>query len=172
MQVRIRICGGVARFIRPRISATFEAPLEARTAILVRGFAETRRVRVFPEGWSERAARFAPELLAARIVQLRKLACSSVRPPISHGLVVLRYDGDTAPSQEDRDRLWRLFGVPVFEQYLNQRNEVLAMECDAHAGLHVVQGCLDHSLDATPCRCGNPAPRLRLQPQSARFAVA
>jgi len=172
MQVRIRIPRGVARFVRPRIQAQFQSPLEARTAILVRGFAQTRRVRVFPEGWSERVARFDPEIVAARIVQLRKLASSKSRPEISHALVVLRYDTDPTPTQEDRDRLWRIFGVPVFEQYLNDRNEVLAMECDAHAGLHVVQGCLDHVLDATLCCCGNPAPRLQLRPVLARFAVA
>jgi hypothetical protein len=147
--------------------------MEARTAILVRGFAQTRQVRVFPEGWSERVARFEPQMLAARIVQLRRLACSRARPPISHALVVLRYDTDPPPSQEDRDRLWRLFGVPVFEQYLNERNEVLAMECDAHSGLHVVRGFLDSALDATLCCCGNPAPRLQLQKQVlARSAVA
>lgn len=164
MLVRIQIPGGVARFVRPRIQAQFQSPLPARTAILVRGFAETRRVRVFPEGWSDRVARFEPEIVAARIVQLRKLACSDPRPEISHALVVLRYDTDPPPSKDDRDRLWRLFGVPVFEQYLNERNEVLAMECDAHAGLHVVQGCLDQAfldqtMDATLCCCGNPAPR-------------
>jgi hypothetical protein len=111
-------------------------------------------------------------MLAARIVQLRRLACSQARPQISHALVVLRYDTDPTPSQDDRDRLWRLFGVPVFEQYLNERNEVLAMECDAHAGLHVVQGCLDRPLDETRCSCGNPAPRLQLRPVLARSAVA
>jgi len=173
MQVRIRIRGSVGRYIRPRIRATFRAPLAARTAILVRGFAQTRRIRVFPEGWSERTSRFAPEILAARIAQLRELACHIDRPPISHALVVLRYQSDLPLTQDDRDRLWRAFGVPIFEQYLDERNEVLAAECDAHCGLHVVQGCGDLPLDPSPCGCGNPAPRLyQPQPQLKRMAVA
>jgi len=174
MQVVIRIPGWVAPYVRPRIRATFRAPLAARTAILVRGFVETRRIRVFPEGWSERTSRFAPEVLAGQLVQLRQLACQIDRPPISHALVVLHYAGDSPVAQEDRDRLWRAFGVPVFEQYLNDRNEVLAAECEAHGGLHVVRGCTELPLDHTLCACGNPAPRLLgPQPQlAARTAVA
>jgi len=171
MQVVIRIPGCVARYVRPRIRATFRAPFSARTAILVRGFLETRHIRVFPEGWSERTSRFAPEMLAGQLVQLRQLACQSDRPSISHALVVLHYAGDSPLTQEDRDRFWRAFGVPLFEQYLNERNEVLAAECDAHGGLHVVRGCLDLPLDHTPCSCGNRAPRL-LQHMAARTAVA
>jgi len=173
MQVRIRIPGCVAPYFRPRIRAVFQAPLEARTAILVRGFAPSRRVRIFPEGWSERTSRFAPEMLAARIAQLRELACQIDRPSISHALVVLCYDSASFLLPEERDRLWRAFGVPIFEQYLDKWNEVLAAECVAHAGLHVKRGCEGLPLDVTPCPCGDPALRLRsTRPRLLRDAVA
>jgi hypothetical protein len=181
MQVRIRLGGGVARFLKPRLRAVFQPPLNvARTAVLVPGlaqtrFAQTRRVHVFPEGWSERAARFAPEIIAGRIHQLRDLARRQDRPPVSHALVVLRYGDDPPLTQDDRDRLWRVFGVPVFEQILNQWNQLLAVECGAHAGLHVVSGCAGLPLEAAPCLCGGSTPRL-LPPEpkllAARIAVA
>ena len=62
--------------------------------------------------------------------------------------------------QSDRKLFWGAFGVPVFEQYLGLRNELLAAECDAHCGLHVVWGCDDFDLNPDMCACGNGAPRL------------
>jgi hypothetical protein len=43
---------------------------------------------------------------------------------------------------------------------LGPNNELLATECDAHCGLHVVAGCEDLDLDNEACACGNAAPRL------------
>jgi hypothetical protein len=56
--------------------------------------------------------------------------------------------------------LWRSFGVPVFEEHLSQNNELLAMECDAHSGLHVVAGCAGRRLESERCACGNRSPRI------------
>jgi hypothetical protein len=50
--------------------------------------------------------------------------------------------------------------VPIFEQYLSPKNRLLASECDAHQGLHVVSGCEGFRLEHDTCACGNPAPRL------------
>jgi hypothetical protein len=176
MQVRLRMSGRAARFLRPRLRAVFQPPLKvARTAVLIPGIAQSRRVHVYPEGWSERAACYAPEILAGRIHQLRDLARRPDRPPISHALVVLRYGDDPPLTQEDRDRLWGVFGVPVFEQILNQWNELLAAECGAHAGMHVVSGCAGLPLEEAPCQCGGTAPRLMLPQRkllAARVAVA
>jgi hypothetical protein len=65
----------------------------------------------------------------------------------------------------ERDLFWRVFQVPVFEQLLARDGRVMAMECDAHDGLHVLDPAapLDGYsaiLDATPCGCGNRQPRL------------
>ena len=36
-----------------------------------------------------------------------------------------------------RDEMWQRFGVPVFEQLLDDQGRVVASECEAHAGLHL-----------------------------------
>ncbi len=129
-----------------------------RTAILARGFQETSAVRVFPSGWNERAERFGPTSVAGAPEQLRKLALKTVR--LEHAVIAFMYAGQAALSQQDRELFWNAFGVPVFEQVLGPRNELLAMECDAHSGLHVVNGCGDLQLERGVCACGSSAPRL------------
>ena len=77
----------------------------------------------------------------------------------------------------DRERLWRRFGVPVFEQLVDDQGRVFATECEAHAGLHIRESA-GHTLvdgelfvDGRPsgiaasdsaglCGCGRIGPRL------------
>jgi hypothetical protein len=75
-------------------------------------------------------------------------------------VVVFTYAGCAVLSPLGREALWKAFGVPVFEQYLNSKNKLPATECDAHSGLHVVSGCEGFRLEHDICACGNPAPRL------------
>jgi hypothetical protein len=75
-------------------------------------------------------------------------------------VVVFTYPGSPGLSARDRDALWKAFGVPVYEQYLSPKNRLLATECDAHSGLHVVSECEGLPFDHEVCACGNPAPRL------------
>src|SRR5436309_1138975 len=69
----------------------------------------------------------------------------------------------------ERDLFWRVFQVPVFEQFLSPDGCILAMECDAHEGLHLLHPDAPLPgfrgfLDTAPCGCGNAHPRLmRLQ---------
>jgi hypothetical protein len=65
----------------------------------------------------------------------------------------------------ERDLFWRVFQVPVFEQFLASDGRVLAMECDAHEGLHLLEPDAPlpgfrARLDTAPCGCGNAHPRL------------
>jgi hypothetical protein len=46
---------------------------------------------------------------------------------------------------EDRDAIWRRFGVPVFEQVLDDEGRIFASECEAHIGLHIDPG-VHHSI--------------------------
>jgi hypothetical protein len=96
-------------------------------------------------------------------------------PPIEAAMIVLTGIFQSQPGVLERDRFWRLFQVPLFEQLVSADGRILAMECDAHAGLHLL--CPDAllpgycaSLETTPCGCGNPQPRLsrfdRLTPSS------
>jgi hypothetical protein len=65
----------------------------------------------------------------------------------------------------ERDLFWRVFQVPVFEQLLSPDGRILAVECDAHDGMHLLEADAPLPgfrafLDTTPCGCGNSQPRL------------
>lgn len=149
----------IVRLRRP-LGASFVHPTDptVRTAILARGFRESALVRVFPEGWSERARRFHPEAIAGPLELLRRMARDTWA--FEQALVVFTYAGGPAVSPQDRDCFWKAFGVPVFEQFLNSKHRLLATECDAHAGLHVLSGCEGFPLDYEVCPCGDPSPRM------------
>jgi hypothetical protein len=153
MIIRIRIR-------RPALDAQFIHPMNPvpRTAVLAPGFRETKMVRVFPRGWDDHAARFQPSAIAGSVDELRRLAVMELR--LEHAVVAFTYEGEAGLSGADRDLFWQSFGVPVFEQLLGSHNELLASECDAHSGLHVVSGCSGLRLDSEACGCGNRAPRL------------
>ena len=152
-------------FRRREKGATFLHPMEPmpRTAILAAGFQETKLVRVFAEGWCREAEAFRPASLAGPVERLRRVARLGVR--LTHAVVVFTYDGQDGVSDADRKLFWDAFGVPVFEQCLGAGNEVLAMECDAHAGVHMVGDFGRLRGDRNSCACGNPAPRLSRRPR-------
>jgi hypothetical protein len=151
MVVRIRRPSKGARFIHP----VDPAP---RTAVLAAGFQETKLARVFPLGWNGRAARFSRASVAGPLEQVLRVARAGWR--VEHSIVVFTYLGEPGLSARERESFWKAFEVPVFEQCLGPNSELLATECDAHAGLHVVNGYEDPDLDHEVCACGNPAPRL------------
>jgi hypothetical protein len=134
-----------------------------RTAVLAAGFRETKQVRVFPHGWDSRVERFNPASIAAPYEELLRISTLGVK--LQHSVIALTRDGDPGLSYDDRDLLWRALGVPVFEQRLGPRNELLAMECDAHAGLHVVNGFSTDRLEREVCACGSRIPRLPRGPR-------
>ena len=150
----------VVRIRRPFQGAHFVHPIDPapRTAILAGGFRETRLVRTFPQGWNERARRFRPGSIAGPLDQLKRLAREEW--PLEQAVIVFTYAGGPGVSPLDRESLWKAFGVPVFEQFLGPRNRLLATECDAHSGLHIMNGYEDLDLEHEVCECGNRAPRL------------
>lgn len=77
----------------------------------------------------------------------------------------------------DRDLFWQVFQAPVIEEFHDFAGGVVARECAAHEGLHIVEGAeieiRDGGLwlngrpagamarvDASPCGCGLRSPRL------------
>ncbi|HTW64060.1 MAG TPA: hypothetical protein VME17_05560 [Bryobacteraceae bacterium] len=143
-----------------RHGAVFVHPIDPapRTAILARGFRETKLTRIFPQGWSEQAARFAPASVAGPREHVFQAARAGVR--VEHSVVLFTHPGEPGLTSLERESLWEAFEVPVFEQYLGPNSELLATECDAHSGLHVVNGYEDLDLEYDACACGNRAPRL------------
>ncbi len=150
--------------------AVFTHPLDPapRTAILAPGFRETRLVRVFPDGWNNLAQRFSPSSIAAPFDQFHAVARDRVM--LDQALIVLTYSDGPELSEIDRDWLWQTFCVPIFEQHYDSNNRLLAAECEAHAGLHVVAGFERLALEEDVCACGNPAPRLLRGPRIDELA--
>jgi hypothetical protein len=129
---------------RPRPQA-FCSPLEhtPRTAILADGFEQTSAVRVFGENSFSRIQRFAADALAAPVGVLRKLAAgiqngTHAPGPLKHFVVSFTGGHEGELSEADREQFWRTFQVPVFEQRRGFDGRVIAHECEAHSGLHLM----------------------------------
>ena len=124
----------------------------------------------------------APQALVAPLDTALDLAGRKLRgdldlPSLELALVLTRLDENPlAPDQ--RDLIWRAFGVPVFEQLQDQNGRTLARECEVHDGLHVdaaasLPAALAGELVNGHCECGNEAPRLqRKGPARQRAAAA
>lgn len=139
-----------------------------RTAVLAACFRQPKfrpnsLVRIFPHGWSEEVSAFTPEAVAASPEQLMDLASAGKPPTVTRALIALEHPGDPMLSMEDRQRLWRVFRVPVFEQIVGARGELLAAECEAHDGLHIEAPGVEwpsYRMELAPCGCGRKSPRL------------
>jgi hypothetical protein len=124
----------------------FQSPLEhtPRTAILMPGFEQTSNVKVVSSGWSKKKLkRFGATALAAPVALLRQLASAieagqqEIRR-LEHFVVPFTGGEHGELHEEDRERFWRVFQVPVFEQRLGFDGQVIAYECEAHQGLHIL----------------------------------
>ncbi len=147
-------------FFRKKVAgAAFVHPLAPapKTIVLAAGFENTRTIRVFPKGWDDDSARLGACSVAAAIEDLLRLAANGIR--LQHAAIVLTRGPHSGLSERDRDRLWDAFGVPVFEQCLGVDNELLAMECEAHDGLHIMGSASRAGAETTVCGCGSSLPR-------------
>ena len=144
-------------------AAAFVHPLDPppRTAVLAPRFRSTRTSRVFPNGWDNKVAKFAPAAIAGAFDQL--LAAADAGLQLTHAVVCLTWDTKNLLSDDQRDFLWEAFGVPVFEQILGPGNTLLANECDAHAGLHITPAYKAPMTGIARCDCGRTtAPAIRI----------
>jgi hypothetical protein len=159
MRIIIRRKATGVGFVHPLISVP-------KTVILAAGFRAARNIRVFADGWCDEAARFGPCAAAAPLEELQRLARKGIE--LRHAVVVLTYSPNSRLSDEDRDFLWEAFGVPIFEQFLGPNNELLAMECGAHDGLHVVGAVGSVPLKDGVCGCGSAVPRIMPQQEAVK----
>ncbi len=147
---------------RKRPALVYPIPPAPPTAILVDGFRSSGNTRVFENGWNVEAARFAPAAIAATPAQLDALRAVPI-PSVRNALIALVRPGERL-SDEDRERLWWAFRVPVFEQRIAEDCRLLAFECEAHNGLHIesrgVAPRAGEMLETAPCGCGRTTPRL------------
>jgi hypothetical protein len=129
-------------------------------------------VRVFPEGWTDDVARFVPQSIAGQAGQFEALV-GIARP--THALIVMRREWEPGLSAAARQRFWRAFRVPLFEQILAEDGTLLAAECEAHCGLHIESNRFaagDHEIDRSQCGCGKWSARLIVVPQMVRHVAA
>jgi len=150
--------------------SVFRYPLDPapRTAVLAACFRQARfpassAIRMFPNGWSEEVALFAPGAVAANRERLFGLAAVARPPVFTHAVIVLESPGDAQLTGEERARLWRAFRVPIFEQIIGPRGKLFAAECEAHDGLHIEAPglpCEGYRLELTVCGCGRKTPRI------------
>lgn len=124
---------------------TFRSPLEhtPKTAILMAGFQQTSDVKMIGGNWSKGLNRFGASALAAPLTVLRELATAvETGEQEIHGLkhFVIPFTGGEQGElrEEDRELFWRVFLVPLFEQRLGFDGRVIAYECEAHSGMHIL----------------------------------
>ncbi|MDE3198595.1 MAG: hypothetical protein KGN84_19765 [Acidobacteriota bacterium] len=108
-----------------------------------------------------------------------KMSGQIVLPCLTFAFVVFTDPAHPKLSRDQRDCLWRAFRVPVFEQFRAADGAVLARECEAHDGLHLVAEApirveqgevrirgertgLTALLDTGHCECGDEHPRLTI----------
>ena len=136
-----------ANFLHPIFPAPRTAILEdgsLRTGIWQMGTVRTISCGVSVD-WLNRLERFEPEsiaaspnrlLLLADLKRANKLALPSVR----HSLVMQFELGESWLTDEEREELWEVFQIPIFEQLCDHRGRLLAHECEARQGLHIGEG--------------------------------
>jgi hypothetical protein len=98
-------------------------------------------VHLLPDGWRRKLGLTA-ETIAGPQADLAKLAAriDAGEPASGRGarrLLVYTRLGEPLLAPELRDRLWRAFELPVFEQLRGFEGELLATECEAHEGMHL-----------------------------------
>jgi hypothetical protein len=158
---------------------TYPLPRTPRVALLRNGLDHGRSVRYFDESapdFIERVSQFRPESFAGSLDQLMRIARPNILRALDiRAIVVLAPAGSTPLSAAERDELWRRFGAPVFEQQLTSDGELVATECEAHDGLHVMDpraALAGAALDDSPCACGKTTPRIRRDHSDSDAAAA
>lgn len=141
----------------------YPIPPAPATAILIDSFRPSGNMRVFDNGWSEEAAGFAPAAIAGTPSQLDALCGVSI-PSLQNAIIALVRPDEPRVTEAARERLWRAFRVPVFEQMIDRSGNLLAAECEAHDGLHIespeVSPREGEVVETAVCGCGKTSPRL------------
>jgi hypothetical protein len=130
--------------INPALQA-FRSPLNhtPKTAILMAGFQQTSGVKVIGRNWSQGVKCFRASALAAPLRVLRELAAfvetgEQEISGLKHFVIPFTGGEQGELRDEDRERFWRVFQVPLFEQRLSFDGQVIAYECEAHSGMHIL----------------------------------
>ena len=114
---------------------------------------------------------FQPESIAAPFDDFGRLP-QDVQTGLRMPLVLFSFPDTGLLTKSPRDWLWHHFGLPVYEQLRDRDGRLLAFECSAHRGLHVVQPAdLDYATTEEACFCGRTGLRY-LRPAHERTRLA
>jgi hypothetical protein len=139
-----------------------------RVAVFWLPVREERGVRRFETGDWRALERFRPEALAGRFEDLSVVG-ESLRlhelalPRLSAPLLVFSQSAVGCMSEEQYRSLWRLFGLPLFEQIRDGLGYLVAQECDVRDGFHIVDARSElRALRRLPgpCACGRETDRV------------
>jgi hypothetical protein len=140
-----------------------------RVAVLSPWFRVNGGARVFFEASPHALRRYKPGALAGPVDELRRLAERVLTgeidlPSLEFGVLAFTGPGRARLADSDRELFWRAFEVPVFEQRRGPHGDLLAYECEAHSGLHLVREAAAADWTGVevvrePCPCGVPTPR-------------
>jgi hypothetical protein len=168
---------------------TLPASLAAEVrAAQVSGIPEFHSVRSFRrEGWGELPA-FLPRILVGYAFDLDRLVAqvesgTIALPSVDRAIFVLTDCGSLPVGEPFRERLWSVFGVPLYELIIAPGCRLLAAECERHDGWHLQANTEVHlangelmfdvpplasvhtgftaDLDPAPCDCGRVTHRLK-----------
>jgi hypothetical protein len=129
---------------------------------------------------------FRPQVLIGGTADLHALANSCDAGILDLGsidtvVLVATELGESAMTDIERVMFWQTFGVPVYELLVSSEGDLIASECEAHAGWHLeprIQRRRRHfqigRLETEPCLCGRAEPRILVQndPQLVRVLAA
>jgi phenylacetate-CoA ligase len=131
----------------------FPAGPAPKTAVILPSklpwFAQTGGVRIFEPEDTAGLRKYEPEAIAAPagyLVFLARMVDAGYFPSFhkpSHAMIaftgmVSRAGSPSILTPIERDILWQVFQIPVFEQYLGMDGRLVAWECQAHEALHIV----------------------------------
>ena len=120
--------------------SVFRYPIQPAppSVVLTTGFRAESNVHVMPNWRHLELRRVAGTAALAAPVEVLRCLAAEHRCELRYPVVAFTGPCHGLLSDSDRDLIWSSFGVPVYEQFLGVRNELLAEDCDAHGGLHVL----------------------------------
>jgi len=167
----------------PRVAAEngfcFPLPVPVRIALLEAGFRAGPNMCECAVDDLPWLRVWAPEALVmpidlALFLANRKQLGLFDLPSLNTAIVVLTSLSESPLAPRHRDLLWRVFGVPVFEQLRGTDGAVIARECEVHDGLHMTESLphLRGEIVTDQCACGAETPRLRSLSQKRSATAA
>jgi|SRR5579884_4037220 len=171
----------------PRLSIPFALPPTVKSA-QISVLPEFEPAEPFPRKQWHQLEAFQPNVVIGYAYDLTRLANaveSGAIPltSVDRVIFVLTDCGMPVVSDALRSRLWKVFGVPIYELIVAPGCILLAAECELHSGWHLQPGIAAYAeadevlydagrvkgahtgfsgaIDLAPCECARNTPRLR-----------